>query len=69
MDNSELTVFIYKQTEDVLGFCATRKTDIDSIELAGIIVRQDNLGKGIGTSLFETAKKDNYRMWFRRNAC
>jgi len=56
--NPNLRVFISKTGEDVVGFCAIRKIDDKLVELAGIIVRQDELGKGFGTDLFETARKE-----------
>lgn len=56
--NPNLTVFLSKEEKEVVGFCAVRKIDDSSVELAGIIVRQDMLGKGIGTMLFEAAKKE-----------
>lgn len=56
--NPNLRVFISKTGENVVGFCAMRKIDHRSIELAGIIVRQDELGLGIGSDLFETARKE-----------
>jgi len=56
--NPNLKVFISKKGEEVVGFCAIRKIDDRSVELAGIIVRQDQIGKGIGTSLFDMAKKE-----------
>jgi ribosomal protein S18 acetylase RimI-like enzyme len=56
--NPNLKVFISKTGENVIGFCAVRKIDDQLLELAGIIVRQDHLGKGIGTDLFEMARKE-----------
>lgn len=55
--NADLKVFIAKIEEYVVGFCALRKIDDSSVELAGIIVRQDQLGRGVGTDLFEAARK------------
>jgi ribosomal protein S18 acetylase RimI-like enzyme len=56
--NPYLKVFISKTGENVVGFCAVRKIDDRLVELAGIVVRQDQLGKGIGTDLFEVARKE-----------
>lgn len=56
--NPHMKVFIGKLGENVVGFCALRKIDDRLIELAGVIVRQDQLGKGIGTDLFEVARKE-----------
>lgn len=54
--NPNLRVFIGKLGEDVAGFCAIRKVDSHIVELAGIVVRQDQQGKGIGSELFMKAK-------------
>jgi len=62
--NLNLKVFIGKQGEEVVGFCTIRKIDDQILELAGIIVRQDQLGKGIGTDLFERAKKEAVKSGF-----
>lgn len=56
--NPIVKVFISKSEENVVGFCAVRKIDDGLIELAGIIVRQDQLGRGVGTDLFEMARKE-----------
>lgn len=58
LGNPNLKVFISKIEEDVVGFCAIRKIDDRSLELAGIIVRQDLLGKGIGNDLFQKARQE-----------
>lgn len=56
--NPNLKVFISKMGEEVVGFCATRKIDCQLLELAGIIVREDQTGKGVGNDLLEMAKKE-----------
>jgi ribosomal protein S18 acetylase RimI-like enzyme len=55
--NPDLKVFISRIGENVVGFCALRGIDDRHIELAGIVVRQDQLGRGVGTDLLEAAKK------------
>ena len=62
--NPNLKVFISKKGEEVVGFCAVRKIDDRKVELAGIIVRQDQQGHGIGTDLFEIARKEAVRSRF-----
>jgi ribosomal protein S18 acetylase RimI-like enzyme len=57
VDNPNLKVFVGKTGENVVGFCVTRKIDDQTVELAGIIVRQDQLGKGIGSDLFKLTKR------------
>lgn len=56
--NPNLKVFIGKTGENVVGFCAIRKIDDRSLELAGIIVRQDQFAKGVGNDLLERARKE-----------
>jgi ribosomal protein S18 acetylase RimI-like enzyme len=55
--NPNLKFFVSKTGGRVVGFCAIRKIDSRSLELAGLVVRQDQLGKGVGTDLFEKARK------------
>jgi ribosomal protein S18 acetylase RimI-like enzyme len=62
--NPNLKVFTSKKGEKVVGFCAIRKIDDRTVELAGIIVRQDQIGKGIGTDLFEMAGKEAFKSGF-----
>jgi ribosomal protein S18 acetylase RimI-like enzyme len=62
--NPDLRVFISKKGEKIVGFCAIRKTDDRTVELAGIVVRQDQVGKGIGTELFEMARKEAVKSRF-----
>jgi ribosomal protein S18 acetylase RimI-like enzyme len=59
-----LKVFISKIGEEVVGFCAIRKMDSKLLELAGIIVREDQTGKGIGNNLLEMAKKEAVKLGF-----
>jgi ribosomal protein S18 acetylase RimI-like enzyme len=60
----DLRVFISKTRGKVVGFCAVRKINDRSVELAGIIVRQDQLGKGVGTELFERAREEAVKSGF-----
>lgn len=62
--NTDLRVFIAKQGEDIVGFCAIRKVDYQSVELAGIIVRQDLLGKGIGSDMLRRAREEAVELGF-----
>jgi ribosomal protein S18 acetylase RimI-like enzyme len=62
--NPNLKVFISKTGKSVVGFCAVRKINDQLAELAGIVVRQDQLGKGIGTDLFEMAWKEAVKSGF-----
>jgi len=55
--NPRLRVFVSRIDDDIVGFCATRRLDTETVELAGLVVRQNCLGKGVGSGLFEEAKK------------
>jgi ribosomal protein S18 acetylase RimI-like enzyme len=62
--NPNLKVFISKIGEEVIGFCAIRKIDSQLLELAGIIVREDQTSKGIGNDLLKMAKKEAEKSGF-----
>ena len=62
--NPNLKVFISKIGEEVVGFCAIRKIDCQLLELAGIIVREDQIGKGIGNDLLKMAMKEAVKSGF-----
>jgi ribosomal protein S18 acetylase RimI-like enzyme len=62
--NPNLKVFVCKIGKEVVGFCATRKIDCQLLELAGIIVREDQTGKGIGSELLKIAKKEAVKSGF-----
>jgi ribosomal protein S18 acetylase RimI-like enzyme len=64
VENSDLKIFINKTRKEVSGFCALRKMDAKSVELAGIIVRQDRFGQGIGSALFARAKTEARKSGF-----
>jgi ribosomal protein S18 acetylase RimI-like enzyme len=48
-------MFLAWQDDEVVGFAATRTIDDQTVELAGIVVRQTLVGHGIGTPLVEAA--------------
>ena len=48
-------MFLAIDDDTVVAFAATRLIDQASVELAGIVVRQDMVGEGIGTPLLEAA--------------
>lgn len=48
-------MFLAVDGDQVLAFAATRLLDGSDAELAGIVVRQDAVGRGIGTPLLEAA--------------
>jgi ribosomal protein S18 acetylase RimI-like enzyme len=51
VSNPKLKFFACEENGEVTGFAANRVQDASTIELAGIIVRDDLLGKGIGSLL------------------
>jgi len=59
-------IFIAVDGSNAVGFCASRKLDEETAELAGIVVLQDMLGRGIGTELLEAAKQSALQEGFKR---
>ena len=55
LSNPETKVFAFSQDGRILGIAVNRKMDESTVELAGIIVQQDAIGKGIGTALLKSA--------------
>jgi GNAT superfamily N-acetyltransferase len=51
----EHRMFLALEGDEVIAFAATRRRNEESVELAGIVVRQDRLGHGVGTPLLEEA--------------
>jgi ribosomal protein S18 acetylase RimI-like enzyme len=51
VSDPKLKLFVTEQNGEITGFAANRVQDASTIELAGIIVRDDLLGKGIGSLL------------------
>ena len=59
-------IFVAKAEDVVVGFAATRAEDDVQIELAGIVVLQAVVGRGIGTPLVEAAIASAQSHGFRR---
>lgn len=55
LSNPEIKVFAFSQDGRIVGIVVDRKMDESTVELAGIIVQQDAIGKGIGTALLKSA--------------
>ncbi len=51
----ERRIFIAYEGSSIIGFAATRTVDADRTELAGIMVLQSRLGRGVGTPLVDAA--------------
>lgn len=54
------------EDDRVVGFAATRRLDEEVVELAGIVVLQDQLGQGIGSPLLVAAVSAAERAGFAR---
>jgi len=51
VSDSKLKFFVSEENGEITGFAVNRVQDGSTMELAGIIVRDDLLGKGIGSLL------------------
>jgi ribosomal protein S18 acetylase RimI-like enzyme len=51
VSDPKLKFYVSEDNSEITGFAATRVQDGSTMELAGIIVRDDLLGKGIGSLL------------------
>jgi ribosomal protein S18 acetylase RimI-like enzyme len=51
VSDSKLKFFVSEENSEITGFAVNRVQDGSTMELAGIIVRDDLLGKGIGSLL------------------
>ena len=51
VSDPKLKFYVSEENGEITGFAANRVQDASTIELAGIIVRDDLLGKGIGSLL------------------
>jgi len=58
-------LFVARKEGKIVGFCATRRFDDKTVELAGIMVLEMMLGRGIGGRLFEEARSAALRDGFR----
>lgn len=61
----ERRMFFAWDSDEVVGFSATRRMSAGSVELAGIIVLQSHSGRGIGSGLIDEAinctRAEDYR--------
>lgn len=64
LTNPKMKVFTCREGDRILGFAVNRRLDLETVELAGVIVLEGLTGKGIGTRLvakaMEEAKKDGF---------
>jgi ribosomal protein S18 acetylase RimI-like enzyme len=51
VSNPKLKFFLSMENDKITGFAVNRLVDSSTMELAGIIVRNDLLGKGVGSHL------------------
>jgi ribosomal protein S18 acetylase RimI-like enzyme len=67
LSNPACKMFICEdEGKKIVGFALNRKITEENVELAGIIVLQDSLGRGIGSALIMEAKKSAFASHFRR---
>jgi GNAT superfamily N-acetyltransferase len=57
LGNEVIQAFIAREDRSVVGICVNRKKDAETMELAGIIVLAKEVGKGIGSGLFDLARE------------
>jgi putative acetyltransferase len=57
VSNSKMRFFSSEENGEITGFAVNRVQDSSTMELAGIIVREDLLGKGIGSLLLSKCIK------------
>jgi len=55
LSSRKTRIFLAKQGKEVQGFAATREVDEHTSEIAGIIVRERYVGRGVGTALLRAA--------------
>jgi ribosomal protein S18 acetylase RimI-like enzyme len=53
--NPAIQIFVADDTGEIVGFSSLKRIDSDTVELSGIVVLQNLVGRGLGTELFETA--------------
>jgi ribosomal protein S18 acetylase RimI-like enzyme len=55
LSKPETRVFAFSHDGRIVGIAVNRKMDESTVELAGIIVQQDAIGRGVGTALLKSA--------------
>ncbi len=66
LGDPKMKIFLAEDNGRSIGFAANRKIDDDVIELTGIIVIQDMLGRGCGSALLERSKNWAIEHGFKR---
>ncbi len=61
----ERRMFVAYADEDAVAFAATRRVSDEHIELAGIVVLQSMLGRGIGTPVLRAAVERSRELGYR----
>lgn len=56
IEGKDTKTFICYSDDNIVGFCTNRRIDDQTVELAGLIVLQELIGRGIGSMLLEKAK-------------
>ena len=57
LNDPKMKIFLSEEYGKAVGFAVDRVINNDVVELAGIIVIQDRLGRGYGSALLENARK------------
>lgn len=55
LENPAIRILVADEAGEVLGFSSLKRIDSGTVELSGIVVLQNLVGRGLGTELFETA--------------
>jgi ribosomal protein S18 acetylase RimI-like enzyme len=54
--NPAIQIFVADVADEIVGFSSLKRVDSNTVELSGIVVLQNLVGRGFGTELFETAR-------------
>jgi ribosomal protein S18 acetylase RimI-like enzyme len=66
LSNPDVSIYVVKDNDRVVGFASTRNINLDAVELSGIIVLESASGKGFGTRLIEEAISEAGKAGFHR---
>lgn len=66
LSNPDISIYVVKDNDRILGFASTRNINRDAVELSGIIVLESATGRGFGTRLIEEAVSGARKGGFRR---
>ncbi|MGD0477650.1 MAG: GNAT family N-acetyltransferase [Nitrososphaerales archaeon] len=55
--NPVLQIFVAEDAGEIVGFSSLKRVDSGTVELSGIVVLQNLVGRGLGTELLELARE------------